>query len=91
MAMTITVTLSDLEEKCMRYAAADPEEWVRNLVVSRVFAAKQEIYESEIKRMTADPNITSIPADIETVVMAAQVKFANEVPTPPPLTVPDNN
>jgi hypothetical protein len=84
MAMTITVELTDLEEKCMRYAAADPEEWVRNLVSSRVFAAKQDIYQSEIQRMTADPNTTSIPADVDAVVMAAEVKYANAEPELPP-------
>ena len=85
MAMTITVELSDLDEKCMRYAAASPEEWVRNFVASRIFAAKQEIYEAEIRRMTADPSITSIPADVDTVVAAAQVRFADEQPAMPPM------
>lgn len=87
MAMTITIELTDLDEKCMRYAAADPEEWVRNLVVARVFAAKQEIYDSEVRRMTADPNITNIPADIDTVVAQAEIRYANEepeLPVPPP-------
>lgn len=82
MAMTITVNLTDLDEKCMRYLAADPEEWINNLVVARVFAAKQEIYEAEVRRMTADPNITNIPADIDTVVAAAEVRYANEPPLP---------
>jgi hypothetical protein len=85
MALTITVELTDLEEKCMRYAAADPEAWVRNLVSSRVFAAKQDIYQSEIRRMTADPSTTSIPADVDAVVMAAEVRYANAEPEPPPL------
>jgi hypothetical protein len=86
MAMTITVELTDLEEKCMRYAAADPEGWVRNLVSSRVFAAKQDIYQSEIQRMTADPNTTSIPADVDAVVMAAEVRYANAEPELPPVS-----
>jgi hypothetical protein len=87
MSMTITVELNDLEEKCMRFIAVSPEEWVKNLVASRVFAAKQEIYQAEVQRMTADPAITSIPADVDAVVTAAQVKYAadsmNELVMPP--------
>lgn len=90
MAMTITVNLTDLDEKCMRYLAADPEEWINNLVVARVFAAKREIYDAEVKRMTDDPNITNIPADIDTVVAAAEVRYANEeIPLPADLPPPD--
>ena len=88
MAMTITVQLDDLEEKCMRYMAASPEEWVQNFVHARVFAAKQEIYQEEVRRMTADPTISNIPADVDTVVANAQVRFANEQPPIPIMTPP---
>jgi hypothetical protein len=88
MAMTITIQLSDLEEKCMRYLAASPEEWVQNFVHARVFAAKQEIYQEEVRRMTADPQITNMPADIDTVVTQANVRFANEQPKIPSMTPP---
>jgi hypothetical protein len=88
MAMTITIQLSDLEEKCMRYLAASPEEWVQNFVHARVFAAKQEIYQEEVRRMTADPQITNMPADIDTVVTQANVRFANEQPELPSMTPP---
>jgi hypothetical protein len=88
MAMTITVELNDLDEKCMRYLAADPEEWVRNFTQARIFAAKQEIYQAEVRRMTADPSITSIPADVDTVVASAEVRYANEQPELPPMAPP---
>lgn len=81
--MTITIELTDLDEKCMRYAAASPEEWVKNLVDSRVYAAKKEIYDAEIRRMTEDPNIDIIPANIDEVVANAQVRYADEEPELP--------
>lgn len=86
--MTITVVLDDIEEKCMRYLAADPQEWVRNFTQARIFAAKQEIYQTEIRRMTADPNVTSIPADVDTVVAQADIKFADQQPELPAMTPP---
>lgn len=89
MAMTITINLNDLEEKCMKYVAASPQEYIQNLVDSRVFAAKQEIYQSEVLRMTNDPTITSIPASVDEVVAAAQIKYANEDPVLPDVTPPE--
>lgn len=83
MTMKITIELTDLDEKCMRYAAASPEEWVKNLVESRVYAAKKEIYEAEIRRMTEDPNIDIIPANIDEVVANAEVRYADEEPELP--------
>jgi len=35
-----------------------------------------EIYNSEVARMTADPSITTIPADKDQVVLDADIKSA---------------
>lgn len=88
MAMTITLEFNDLEEKCLKYFAADPEEWVRNFIEARIFAAKQEIYQAEVRRMTDDPNITNIPANVDVVVEQAEVRFANEQPEIPSMLPP---
>ena len=88
MAMTITVTLNDVDEKCMRYLAACPEEWVNNFVQARIFAAKQEIYHAEIRRMTADPTVQSIPADVDAVVRDAEIRYANTQPEIPAMVAP---
>ena len=91
MAMTITVQLNDVDEKCIRYFAADPQDFIENFVRARIFAAKQEIYHSEIRRMTADPNIKNIPADVETVVAQAEIKLASSQPELPPVGPPVGN
>jgi hypothetical protein len=88
MAMTITIELTDLDEKCMKYFAADPEEYVNNFIQARIFSTKQEIYQNEVRRMTADPNITSIPADVDTVVSQANIRLASEQPELPLMTPP---
>ena len=88
MAMTITIQLTDIDEKCMRFFAADPEEFVNNFIHARIFAAKQEIYQLEVRRMTADPSITSMPADIDTVVAQADIKYADSQPEIPAMTPP---
>ena len=91
MAMTITVQLNDVDEKCIRYFAADPQDFIENFVRARIFAAKQEIYQSEVRRMTADPDIKNIPADIDIVVAQANVKYANSQPEIPPMMPPATN
>lgn len=88
MTLKITIDLDDLDEKCIRYFAADPQDWVNNFVRARIFAAKQEIYQSEVRRMTADPNVATMPADVNAVVLAADIKYANSQPEIPAMIPP---
>jgi hypothetical protein len=74
--MNITITLTDAQEKGLAYVAASPQEWVENAVHNRCRQAIDEIYNMEVARMIDDPSITSIPADKNTVVLAADIKSA---------------
>ena len=76
---TYTVTLNEAQQKAMEYVAYDPAEWVKNVVENRARMAMDDIYNSEVARMTADPDTTSIPADKEAVVNAANVKTAKQM------------
>tara|TARA_R110002153_G_scaffold53775_1_gene149658 strand:- start:17 stop:280 length:264 start_codon:yes stop_codon:yes gene_type:complete len=74
--MNITIELTAAQEKGLAYVAASPQEWAENVVHVRCQKAIDEIYAMEVARMTADPSITSIPADKEAVVLAADVQTA---------------
>lgn len=76
--MEIKITLTSTQEKALAYVAASPQEWAENVVHNRCRIAIDEIYAMEVARMTADPNITSIPADKDTVVLAADIQSAAE-------------
>ena len=76
--MEIKITLTSTQEKALAYVAASPQECAENLVHNRCRIAIDEIYNMEVARMTADPNITSIPADKDTVVLAADIQSAAE-------------
>ena len=76
MATTYTITLTDAETKAMEYAALSVQDWADNALQNRARIAMDEIYDAEVARMTADPTITSIPADKEAVVLAADIKSA---------------
>tara|TARA_B110000977_G_C10700119_1_gene347035 strand:+ start:279 stop:536 length:258 start_codon:yes stop_codon:yes gene_type:complete len=76
--MNITITLTDAQEKALAYVAASPQEWAENAVHNRCNIAIDEIYNMEVARMTADPDITSIPADKDAVVLAADIQSVTE-------------
>lgn len=74
-----TIELSDAEVKAMEHVALDVQEWVDNALKNRARIAMDEIYQAEVSRMTADPEITAIPADKEAVVLAADIKSAAQI------------
>jgi len=74
--MNITITLTAAQEKGLAFVAVSPQEWAENAVHNRCRQAIDEIYAAEVARMTADPAITSIPADKDAVVLAADVQSA---------------
>ena len=76
---TFTITLTDAELKALAHVAYDPQDWIDNAIKARCSAAMGEIFDAEVARMLADPTTTSIPADRETVVLAADIKTAKEI------------
>lgn len=75
---TLTIELTAAQEKALAYVAVSPQEWAENAVHNRARIAIDEIYDAEVARMTADPDITSIPADKDAVVLAADIQSAAE-------------
>ena len=69
-----TVELTEAENKAMNYIANTVQEWIDNVVKNRARQAIDEIYNMEVERMTADPSITTIPADKNQVVLDADIK-----------------
>jgi len=73
---TLTIEITAAQEKALAYVAASPQEWSENAVHTRCNIAIDQIYDAEVARMTADPEITSIPADKDAVVLAADIQSA---------------
>ncbi len=68
-----TIELTEVEDKAMWSIANTPQDWIENVVKNRARKAINEIYKSEVERMTNDPDITIIPADKNQVVLDADV------------------
>ena len=77
MATEYTISITDSEKKALEYVALSVQDWIDNAVDNRARIAIDEIYNSEVARMTADPNITSIPADKDQVVLEADINGQN--------------
>ena len=75
---TYTIELNDAEVKAMEFVALSVQDWIDNAVSNRARIAMDEIYDAEVQRMTNDPTVTSIPADKEAVVLAADIKSAQQ-------------
>ena len=73
---TYTVELTEAQQKALEYVAVDPAEWIRNVVHNRCRMAMEDIYNSEIERMTNDPNISAIQADKNHIVLDAEIQTA---------------
>ena len=73
-----TITLTDSEDKAMQWVAYSVQEWVDNALKERARLAINDLYDSEVARMTADPDIANIPADKNQVVLDADIKSAKE-------------
>lgn len=46
---TLTVTVTDTEQKCLEYAALSPSDWADNAVTNRARIAKDEIISQLVK------------------------------------------
>ena len=75
---TFTITITDAELKALAYAVLDPQDWIDNAVHERCRLAMEEIFMQEVKRMSLDPTVESIPADRETVIMNSDLPTAVE-------------
>jgi len=77
-AKTISVNITDDEERALSYVMVDIEEWLTNAIKVRASRAKSEIVRIEIEKMKANPNVTSIPKNEDTIFDNAVFKTAAE-------------
>lgn len=73
---TITITLTDSEYKALSYVAVSPEEWIDNLVKTRISNAVDEIVKIEVDNRFK--NNLPIPSDKLTIVDESKLPSAKE-------------
>lgn len=79
MAYRIEIELTDLEAKVWSMFVKDPRYVVETFVRHEVWRYTEQVYKEEIDRLTADPDVDSIPASKEAVVAMSPRRSAAEV------------
>ena len=82
MSASFTVVCSEVEYKALQHYMADVQEWLQITLTGRAGVAIDDLVKREMARMLADPTITNIPADKNTIVLNAP--FINNESTTPP-------
>ena len=82
MSASFTVVCSEVEYKALQHYMADVQDWLQITLTGRAGVAVDDLVKREMARMLADPTITNIPADKNTIVLNAP--FINNESTPPP-------
>ena len=75
---TYNIEITDVEDKALAWVAYSVKDWITSITKEIARTAIDQLYEAEVTRMTADPDVTSIPADKTTVVMNADIKSSKE-------------
>lgn len=76
--MNIELTLTDVQSKCLSTEIVDIQAHFQALAEHMAERIGEAIYEAEVARMNADPDVTSIPADKNQVILDADVQTAAE-------------
>jgi hypothetical protein len=74
--MEIKITLSDYQVKCLLYEMADIEEYIQNWINVRAENAAQKLIEAETNRLLNDPNVSTMPASKEELVLNSPLQSA---------------
>ena len=82
MSASFTVVCSEVEYKALQHYMADVQDWLQITLTGRAGVAVDDLVKHEMARMLADPTITNIPADKNTIVLNAP--FINNESTTPP-------
>jgi hypothetical protein len=77
MALTITIKLSDVQQKALEHVAYSAQDWAENVVYERCRIAIEDIAKKEIdQKMASGEPISGTKEDL---VLAANIKSAKEI------------
>ena len=74
--MNYTITLTDSQDRALRYEARDPQEWIEHMVTTKCKKAIERIVKSEVNRITDEGGTLSGTKD--DIVMNAPLVLAAE-------------
>ena len=70
MALTVTVNISDADEKVMLNDLLDIDDWVQQAVAGKINNCKKRMAQEAAQVLKADASVTSMPADDDGLIAA---------------------
>lgn len=64
----IVFEITDNEQKVLEHYCVDPQDWIENAVNHLIEQAKDQIFENELNRILADPDIATMVNDRDQIV-----------------------
>lgn len=64
----IVFEITDNEQKVLAHYCMDPQDWIENAVNHLISLAKEQIFENELNRILADPDIATMVTDRDQIV-----------------------
>ena len=64
----IVFDITDNEQKVLAHYCFDPQDWIENAVNHLIETAKQNIYDAELERIIADPDVQTMVTDRNEIV-----------------------
>lgn len=74
--MEVTVIISDVQKRALEHVMFDIQDWLQNAIDVRSESAIEELLKVETERLINDPNVSSIPANRDEIILNSPVETA---------------
>ena len=76
--MEITIKITDVQKRALEHVMYDIQQWMEEAIEFRARVAIEELLQEETQRLIKDPNVTSIPADKDQIILNSPIETAKE-------------
>jgi hypothetical protein len=76
--MEITISITDVQKRALEHVMYDIKDWVQEAVEFRARVATEELLQEETQRLIKDPNVTTIPANKDEIILNSPIETAKE-------------
>ena len=63
MPLTVTVELTEAQDKAFKYIAMDPGQWINLAVEHRISLIEEKLYNEAVEEAVANPEVDSLPTN----------------------------
>jgi hypothetical protein len=76
--MEITITISDVQKRALEHVMYDIQQWMQEAIEFRARIAAEELLQEETQRLIKDPNVKTIPANKDEIILNSLIETAKQ-------------